>query len=362
MTFLGIPLYFSYLAKHYLKNIAVILFGLSLIFSVIDYFQHAPKLAKLGTYQLYYIFYKWEEALTILYPLAIVFAVIVTKMMMVKSSNFVVLHAFGYTQKKLFMPFLVVSLSVYAIFMFLHTTEFSYAKDKAQHLLENEYGHYQVQDLFFKYNDAFVYVKKLDPVKKRIEDITLFKVEGNQVRYTIKAPYALFDGEGWDAKNAVLKSHIYHNDTLQRFERVERESIRTLEGYRPKIMESLYEGKSLSVIDAFQTWQLFNKQSLDSKKVRATIYDKIVSPLFAIAMLLILFFKLPFHARMSNLSTVLVASIGSTITIWGILYGLGRIGYNGVVLPEVSTVLPIFVLALYSIYIYLYSEAKSLSK
>ena len=339
----------------------VILFGLSLVFSVIDYFQHAPKLEKLGTYQLYYIFYKWEEALTVLYPLAIVFAVIVTKVMMVKNSNFVVLHAFGFSKRKLFTPFFLVASVVYFIFMVLHTTEFSYAKDRASHLLKNEYNDYQVKDLFFKYNDAFVYVKNLDPINKVIEDITIFQVEGNQVQYTIKAPYALYNGIGWDAKEADLKTHIYENGILQNYRLEHKESIQTLEGYKPKIMESLYEGKALSVIDAYHTWRLFGQQKLDTDKIRATLYDKVITPLFSLALLLILFFKLPFHARMTNLSMTLAISLGSTIAVWGMLFALGRIGYNGVVLPELTALVPIVILLAYAIYVYVYNEVKSLA-
>jgi lipopolysaccharide export system permease protein len=272
-----------------------------------------------------------------------------------------VLHAFGFSKKKLFMPFLAVASTVYLIFMILHTTEFSYAKDKAQHLLKNEYNDYQVKDLFFKYNDAFVYVKKLDPINKRIEDITIFKVEGNQVQYTIKAPYALYNGSGWDAKDARLKMHIYDNNILQRYRLEYKKSIATLEGYKPKIMESLYEGKALSVIDAYHTWKLFSLQKLDSSKIRAIFYDKVVSPLFAITMLLILFFKLPFHARMVNLSATLALSLGATIVVWGVLFGLGRIGYNGVILPELTSVVPILFLIVYAIYTYLCHEAKNLA-
>ncbi|MDM5271338.1 LptF/LptG family permease [Sulfurovum sp. zt1-1] len=359
MNLFSPPLYFSYLAKHYLKNLLVILIGLSLVFSVIDYFQQVSKLEKLGAYQLYYIFYQWEAAVTMLYPLAIVFAVIITKVMLVKNSNIVVLHAFGFSNRKLFTPFLTVALIVYMIFMLLHTTEFSYAKERASHLLKNEYNDYQVKDLFFKYNDAFVYVKNLDPLNKRIEDITIFKVEGNQVQYTIKAPYALYNGSGWDAKDARLKTHLYDNDVLQSYRLEYKKSIETLEGYKPKIMESLYEGKALNVIDAYHTWRLFSTQKLDSSKIRATLYDKVVTPLFAIAMLLILFFKMPFHARMVNLSTTLALSLGATIVVWGVLFGLGSIGYNGVILPELTTLVPILLLIIYAIYIYLYQEAKS---
>jgi len=358
MNLFSPPLYVTYLAKHYFKNLLVILLGLSLVFSVIDYFQQFSKLEKLGTYQLHYLFFKWEEAITMLYPLAMVFAVIITKVIMVKNSTMVALHAFGFSNKKLFMPILAVSLFVYMLFMVLHTTEFSYAKDKASHLLKNEYNDYAVKDLFFKYNDAFVYVKKLDPIKKRIEGITLFKVEGNQVRYTIRAPYALYNGTGWDAKDARLKTHLYENGILQSYRLEHKESIETLVGYKPKIMESLYEGKALSVIDMYHAWRLFSVQHLDSEKIRATLYDKVITPFFAIAMVLILFFKLPFYARMANLSITLALSLGATIIVWGILFGLGKMGYNGAILPELASVLPIILLVAYALYLYIHQETK----
>ncbi len=343
---------FTYLAKHYLKSFLVILLGLSLIFSVIDYFQHTNDLEGLGSYQVFYVFYKWEEAINILYPLAIIFAVIVTKSVLIKHSNMVALHAFGYDNRQLVKPFLVVSSSIYVIFALLHTTEFSYANEKADHLLKKELNDYQVKDLFFKYNDTFVYVKQLDPVKKRIEDLTIFKAEENRIGYTIKADYAVFDGKGWDAKDAILKTHIYKNNTLEHFTIERKDNIRTLEGYKPKIIESLYEGKALNVVDAYSTWKLFIKQNIDSGKIRATLYDKVITPLFAIAMVLILFFKLPFHARMINFSVYVIVAVGVSLITWGTLFGLARIGYNGVVMPEFSSIVPVAVLIAYALYIY----------
>ncbi len=357
MSLLSPSLHFRYIAKLYIKNLLAILFGLSFAFAVIDYFQHLQKLDVSSNYQILYIFYMWQEALGLLYPLAIVFAVIMTKLSLVKSNTMGALHAFGYNKKRLFIPLVVIATVTYMIFTFLHTTEFSYAKDKAEVLLENELHAYDVNDLFFKYNDTFVYIKNLDPVEKKIEDITIFKVEGYQVRYTIHAPVALFDGEEWDAQNAILKTHIYNQKgELKNYTIEHKESIKTLQGYKPKIIESLYEGKALNIMDAFNTWQLLNKQNLDSDKIRAALYNKIVVPLFAIALLLILFFKLPFHARMMNIGSVIALSLGATFVIWGILFGLNQMGANGVLIPELTAILPIVLLWVYAIYVYITDE------
>lgn len=356
MSILNPSLHFYYLAILYGKNLFTILFGLSFAFAAIDYFQHIQELDVSGNYKILYIYYMWQEALGMLYPLAIVFALIMTKLSLVKNNTMGALHAFGYNKKKLLLPLLTVASLTYVFFIFLHTTEFSYAKDKAGFLLKNELHAYDVNDLFFKYNDTFVYIKKLNPIEKKIEDITIFKVEGYQVRYTLSAPFAVFDGDEWHAKDATVKTHIYKEGELFKYILEHKESIKTLKDYKPKIIESLYEGKALNIVDAYNTLKLLNVQHLNSDKIRASLYDKVVVPLFALALLLILFFKLPFYARMMNLGLVTALSLGATFVIWGILFGLNQIGANGVLLPEMTAILPIVFLWIYALYVYFTDE------
>lgn len=356
MSLLSPSLHFRYLSKMYIKNTLAILFGLSFTFAIIDYFHFAQHLDISPNYKILYIFYKWEEATGLLYPLTLVFALIMTKLTLVKNNTMGALHAFGYDKKRLFFPLLSVASVTYVIFLILNTTEFAYAQDKAGALIKNELDVYDVNDVFFKYNDTFVYVKRLDPVKKIIKDITIFKVEGHQVRYTINAPKALFDGTKWHAKDATVKTHIYEKNILQRYTVEHKENIETLEGYKPKIIESLYEGKPLNTMDAYQSWSLLDKQALNTDTIRAGFYDKVVRPLFALALLLILFFKLPFHARMVNLGAVIAFALAITFAIWGLLYGLSLLGSNGILIPELTAVLPIVLLWIYAVYVYFTDE------
>jgi len=358
MKQIGLPLYFRYVAKHYFKNLIAVLFGLAFAFAAIDYFQHLRHLDTSGNQKILYIYYMWQEALGLLYPLAIVFALIMTKLSFVKQGVMGALHAFGYTKKRLVLPFLGVATLTYLVFIGLHTTSFSYAKDKAKALLEHQVDAYNVNDLFFKYNDTFVYMKKLDPIEKRLEDITIFKVTDKRVRYTIHAPYATFDHKAWQAHDAILKTHIYENEQLKRYKVEYKPTITTLRGYKPKIMESLYEGKALSLLDAYQAWKLIEAQHLDSNKVRASLYGKSIMPLFSLALLIILFFKMPYHERMMRQGIVIALSLGVTFVIWGLLFGLHQIGANGVLLPEVATILPVLLLWLYAIYIYMTDEKR----
>jgi len=353
-------LHFFYLTKHYIKNLFSILFGLAFAFAAIDYFQHIGQLDVSGNYKILYIFYMWQEALGLLYPLAIVFALIMSKLALVKNNTMGALHAFGYSKKRLLIPLMIVAVFTYGIFTFLHTTEFSYAKNKAAALLKNELHTYDVNDLFFKYNDTFVYIHKLDPIEKKIQDMTIFRVQGDQVRSTIHASTTVFNGNEWDAQNATIKTHNYIQGVLRKYTVTHEKSIKTLKGYKPKIIESLHEGKALNIIDAYHTWKLLEKQNLNSEKIRASLYDKVVVPLFSLALLLILFFKLPFHARMMSIGAVIALSLGVTFVIWGILFGLGQIGANGVLSPELATIAPIVLLWSYAMYVY-FTDEKSLA-
>ncbi len=355
MNILNPSLYFYYLAKLYIKNLISLLFGLSFAFAIMDYFQRSQGLHSFS-HKILYIFYIWQEALGLLYPLVIVFALIITKYSLIKNNTMGALHAFGYSKKRLFWPLFMVASLTYMFFLFLHTTEFSYAKDKAKLLLKNELGAYDVNDLFFKYNDTFVYIKKLDPIKKVIKDITIFKVEGDQVRYTINAEDASFDKTQWEAHNATIKTHHYENGELEKYTLTHKDSIKTLKGYKPKIIESLYEGKALNIIDAYHTWKLLDTQHLNSDKIRASLYSKVIMPLFSIALMLILFFKIPFHARMMNIGGIIALSLGATFSIWGILFGLNQIGSNGVLSPELTAIVPIVILWMYAIYVYFTDE------
>ena len=349
---IGVKYYFLYLAFHFFKNFLIILGGISLAFAVIDYFQHTKELEGSFNIDILYIFYMWQEALSLLYPLALVFALIMTKVALVKNSNMAVLYAFGFSTLRLFIPFLAVFFGVYLLFLALHTTSFSYAKENAQSLLENEMGAYLQDDLFFKYNDTFVYIKNLDPVKKVINDMTIFKVTKNQIDYVMHSTRSVFNGESWDAYDVDLKTHHHKDGNLINYDEQRLSSIKTLEGYKPKVIESLYEGKALTIDDSLDTWLVLFKEGINSDKIRSSFYEKVIMPLFALFLMAILFSWMPFYGRFTDLSKTIAISLGITFLVWGVIFGLHQLGTNSVIAPELTSLLPIVLLAFYTLYRY----------
>ncbi len=75
-------------------------------------------------------------------------------------------------------------------------------------------------------------------------------------------------------------------------------------------------------------------------------------PLFSIALLMVLIFSFPYHARYLNMVLVTAQTLGGTLFIWGVLFALNRIGQNGVISPELASIVPILILWLIGVYSY----------
>jgi len=96
--------------------------------------------------------------------------------------------------------------------------------------------------------------------------------------------------------------------------------------------------------------KLFSKQGLETYTLRTGIYQRVIVPLFSIALLMILMFNLSFHARYMNVTVSTAKTIGGTLVVWGILFFFHRISENGVLSPELVLILPIVLLWLYALY------------
>ena len=346
--------YFLYIAKHAGKNLLVILMGITLAVTLIDYLKHADEIMTSGNQTILYLFYSWEFRLSQFYPLAIVFAGVVTYMSLVRSHVWVSLRTFGYTRKQLFAPFFLPALILYVALLFLQTGEFSYARERAGAILHHTQSVRIVDDLFFKYNDSFVYVKRLDPIQKVLEDVTVFTLKQKKVKSTITLEYAKFDGIQWVADHAVLTKKRYSKEgKLSGFERETLGSYKLLKGYKPKVIELIYEGDSLSLGDAMNTYRVLKKQGLDADKIKASFYSKVFLPLFSLAILAILFFKTPYFSRYMNRELVWTLSLGGTLVLWGLLYALYSLSVSGTVSPELAVLFPVVLLLAYALALFI---------
>jgi len=348
---------FKYIALHYVKNMLIILLGLSGLFTGLDYLMNSSDLSSFNI-KILYAFSKWQESLNLLYPLAIIFGGIWTKIAFIKQNIIGSFYALGVTRKEFFKPFFVVGILTYALFLALNFTSFSTANDTAMMVKKHQYGISKTEDLFFKYNENFVYIGALIPERYKIEDLTIFKMEGNEVVEIFSAKEAWYNIYEWVAPNVIKKSRI--KSTLgEEYLKVENiKLLHTLKDYQPKILKSIYNGKKLTLSESFKAKILLENQGLQTETLRADIYTKIFMPLFSIALLMIIIFTFPFHARYMNIGATTMKALVGTLFTWGILFALQRIGENGTLAPELAIILPIFILWSYAIYSLRQSDSK----
>ncbi len=187
----------KYILKKYLINFIIVLLSLEIFFVGIDILQNFKSLPHSANLQLLYVLYMSFFTLTLTLPLSIVFGWIVTLVVFIRNNEFVAFNAIGATNKKIFLPVINISIFLLSLLIFLQMTPLAYSYDQKKKILDNEYFTNTKSDIFLKYNDYYVYFKKLLPLEKKAEDIHIFRVSGKDVIETIIGEQAYFQNNRW---------------------------------------------------------------------------------------------------------------------------------------------------------------------
>ncbi len=189
---------FWYVFKHYAKNMLTVLLALSLLFTGLDFLMTNSSLPSFNI-KVLYIFNRWQESLNLLYPLAIAFGAIWTKISFIKNNTLIALYSLGVSQRDIFKPFLALAILTYVIFVGLNFTQFALASDIARAIKKGRYNiSNSTDDMFFKYNSSFIYAKRLIVKESRFEGLKIFIIDGQDVVELQEAKEAIFkDGIGW---------------------------------------------------------------------------------------------------------------------------------------------------------------------
>lgn len=346
---------FRYVSRLYLTHFVIIAFALAFFFAGLDYMQNAAKLGGFNI-KVLYLFYKGAYALNLLFPIALVLSMIVAKTALIRSNALVSFYALGYSKKAVLRPFFWVSFLLTLLYIGMHFTPFVDAEMAAKHLLEGKKTRTVTRNLFVKYNDSFIYISEIIPSQKLARQIRIYHVLPDGSAEMIYGPRALFDGRGWTVEQArIIKKPKPDGLGGQGLVIEEKAKVRTLEGFKPKILTSVFEGaRAYTIQDAYEAIRLLEREDLQTQKVRAVFYHMLATPFFAVFLVVIFFLSIPPHARSTNLLWVSFTLIGITLFVWSLFYLLYRISLTGVVMPELGILLSVALLGLIALYSYLF--------
>jgi lipopolysaccharide export system permease protein len=327
----------------YIKYFFIILISLELFFVGIDLLQYFARLPNSANLQLLYVIYNVFFTLTITLPLSLIFGWIVTLTFLIKDNALVSFYALGISKKDILVPILLISTLFTFILIALQSTPLAYSYEERNKILQNRYFVNEQDNIFLKYNEYFVYFKKLYPIEKKAVGIHIFKTKDNDVIETIVGEKAFYQNNKWYVINTKITqkpSNINWNSskldvTYEKF-------LYTLEGFEPKIISNVYKGKAqYSVIDAVRAILLLDIQEFNTNKIKAILYSQVIMPFFVLPLIVLIFIYTTPSSRFFNSALFISGMIFVSLSVWGVLFLLQKLALGSILLAEIAIIAPV---------------------
>ncbi len=288
-------IYQRYITFLYLKNFFIIFIALEFFYVGVDLISNLKDLPSSANLQLLYAYYNSLLAMNYTLPLSIVFALISSKISMIKSNELVSLYASGIGKNQIIKPLFIVAFFLTLVLLALNCTSFAYSYEYKSNILKYNRVFSDSTKLFVKYNNKYIYFDALNPIKKLAYGVKIFDVDGVDLKSIISAKEAIFKDNAWffeQAEIVTLPSKKFLGS--RGFEKKKLQNITFLHGFKPNVIDTLHDNKTyLSVIDAYEANDFLSKQGSDTTGVKSLLYALVFFPFFAPLMLVILFFYMP---------------------------------------------------------------------
>jgi len=343
---------FKYISFHYLKYFSIILIALVMFLVGFDYMENASKLSGSANLVVIYLVYKSFFAIDMLLPLSLVFGMISTKIFLIRSNALVSFFSLGYSRVDILKPFVVVSTAIIMIFIALHSLpSFSRADEFSNNIRKNSEYLSPTRDLFFIYEDKYVYFSKMLPLQKKAEGVRIFQIKDKSLKEVLLAKEAIYRDKYWHIKNVDIITKPEKIDFESAGIKVEnKQDFKILKGFRPKMLDQVYEGKvNFTIKNAIDAILLLDKQNIDTSSIKGALYKIFIYPFFVPCLVVIIFFFVPVSARFLNVSLFSFGAILATLLVWGILFMLIELSNNKTIPSEVGVLMPILILFLIAI-------------
>ncbi len=345
----------KYITKQYLKNFFIVFLALSLFFVGIDLLQHLKDVPSSANLQILYIIYKFLESINYLLPISLIFAMIFTKLKMIKNSELISLYSFGISKNMVITPIFLLSLLITVIYISLNATPFAYSGEYAKNIRKYKRVGTSSFDLFLKNYDTYVYIKYLNPFTKTAKDLKLFVTKNGDLERIVTAKRGVFKNNIWELYevNILYKPKLSENNLSFGLKIEKKKKIFALKNFKPKIITNVFEGKtSFTIIDAINAIKLLKPQDINIEKIKASLYLMTVFPLFAPFFILISFYYIPISGRFFDTALLGAILIIGSLVLWGMLFILAKITINGIVAPEIGILAPVLFLIFISGFLY----------
>ena len=314
-----------------------------------DYMGNAASFENKANLLLIYLVYKSFFAIDTLLPISLVFAMISTKIYLIRSNALVSFFSLGYSRVDVLKPFVIVSGAIIVLFISLHSLpKFARAAEFSSNI--KQYSQYlsPTRDLFFTYKGKYVYFSRMYPLQEKAEGIRLFTLKDDSLKEVLEAKSAYYRDDAWHIDRAdVITKPDDLTFTSKGVKSKEHKDIEILNGFRPKVLDQVYEGKvNFTIQNAFDAITLLKSQNINISSIKGALYKIFIYPFFAPLLIVIIFFFVPVSVRFLNVSLFSGIAILSTLLVWGVLFMMIELSNTKTIPSEVGVILPIVILFL----------------
>lgn len=344
-----------YILGKYFKSFFIILISLEGFFIGIDFLQNIKNLPSSANLQLLYLFYNGFFTLTITLPLSIVFGWIITLAFLIRNNELVSFYSFGISKKMILNPIILTSTFITLLLIGLQMTPLAYAYEKKTKILNDKFFVSEKSNIFLKYNEYFVYFKKLFPLEKKAVGIIIFKLKNNNVIETIIAKQAFYKNKKWYVEDAKIITKPEKIDwDKSKLTISHKQYLYTLDRFEPKIINSVYQSNSyFSILDAIEAIKLLKYQDFNIDKIKSILFGNLFTPFFIIPLIIIFFIYSGISSRFFNTNQFISISIFVSLILWGLLFLLLKLSIGSVILPEIGILMPLIILFFISTLLYI---------
>ena len=343
---------FKYISLHYIKYFLIILVALVLFVVGFDYLGSAQDLSKSSANLiLIYLVYKSFSTIDILLPVSLVLGMISTKIFLIRTNALVSFYSLGYSRVAVLRPFVYVSTAIIVLFIALHSwSNFARSEEFSRNIKKNAQYLSPTRDLFFAYKGKYIYFSELLPLQERAKNIRVFSVKDESLKEVIVAKSARYRDNHWFITRADLITKPDDLSLASPGITVTRsKELKILEGFRPKMLDQVYEGKvNFTIMDAIDAIRLLDKQNVNTDNIKAALYKIFIYPFFAPCLIVIIFFFVPISVRFLNISLFSFGAILATLLTWGMLFFLIKLANNKVIPNEIGIILPVIILLVFA--------------
>ncbi len=340
---------FTTLSSLYLRYFFIVLIALCSFMVGFDLMDNASELPNSANLVTIYIMYKYFYAIDMMLPISLVFALIASLVELIRSNALAAYFALGYSKMRVISPFLSVAGVMLVAHIALHSTHFARANEFANNLRETSQFIRPTSNLFFTHEGNYVFFGNLYPLSKKAEEIRIFTFKEGKLQESLSAREAIYHDGYWNIQKAhVIQPPEAYNLKGGGFISEDRENLKVLRDFKPKILDQVYEGKAnFTIQDAFDALKLLENQNVDVAKIKSALYRIFISPWFAPVLMVIFFTYAPVSSRFLNLSLFSFSAILITLIVWGILFMMGELSNNKTLSPEIGVIAPIGALVLF---------------